>query len=77
VATSVALPPRLRDQTGAPAEEYFATNASTVGPEVEFTKLVIKPVPKSTIPWNCPATATLPVEFTATDLPLSPNEPLP
>src|SRR5438046_2675898 len=50
-------------QSGTPAAEYFATNTSSQ-PE-----LVIGPVPKLTVPWNEPATTTLPLESAATALP--------
>src|SRR5438046_3029889 len=53
-------PPSAVAHSGTPAAEYSATNTS-LKPE-----LVIGPVPKSTVPSNEPATATLPLGSVAT-----------
>src|SRR2546427_7177284 len=62
VAESAPVLPQWCDQTGAPAEEYFATNAS-VPPAV-----LTVPAPKSVEPSKLPAATTSPVVESAARL---------
>src|SRR5438477_7455712 len=55
VAPSSLVPPKLLDHRGTPPDEYFARKTSAT------PALVSGPVPKFTVSWNAPATATLPL----------------